>query len=224
MHRFTLEIVTLRIQCSEVTRISHRSNSRATKLTVNVPTHTRIHFVRSDPRKVLSLSAGPFLFLGGCFILAITPHSLRCLPANNTGAKLRSEVRESDYELDDPDQAEILELPVDLHLDVIGVLTPHQQFRFWSCVDSELQPMDLLDDLLRRLGMTPAEHNQADHFVMKSVLALQWWRAFPTITAGQSAIDSQPNLTTQVIDQINSMAMRCYVDGENYDLYTTLVH
>ena len=84
--------------------------------------------------------------------------------------------------------------------------------------------MDLLDDLLRRLGMTPAEHNQADHFVMKSVLALQWWRAFPTITAGQSAIDSQPNLTTQVIDQINSMAMRCYVDGENYDLYTTLVH
>jgi len=50
-----------------------RSNSRAIKLTVNVPTHARIRFVGSDPRKVLSLSAGPFLFLGGDFISHITP-------------------------------------------------------------------------------------------------------------------------------------------------------
>jgi len=127
-------------------------------------------------------------------------------------------------ELDDPDQAEVLDLPVNLHRHVIGVLTPHQQSQFWTCVDSELEHKLLLDDILRRLGMTPAEHDQADHLVRKSVLALQWWRAFPTITVGQSAIDSQPNLTSQVIDQINSMAMHCYVDGENYDHYTTLVH
>ena len=127
-------------------------------------------------------------------------------------------------ELDDPDLAELLELPVDLHRDVVGVLTPQSQAAFWSCVNQELEPMEFLDDTLRRFGMTPAEHDQADHVVMKHVLALQWWRAFPTITAGQSAIDSQPNLTSQVIDQINTMALRCYVDGENYDLYTTLVH
>ncbi len=58
---------------------------------------------------------------------------------------------------------------------------------------------------------------------MKQVLALQWWRAFPSTAAGQEALKPQPNLTTQVVEQINTMAIHCYLDGENYDLYTTLV-
>ncbi len=58
---------------------------------------------------------------------------------------------------------------------------------------------------------------------MKQVLALQWWRAFPSTAAGQEALSSQPDLTTQIVEQVNTMAMCCYLDGENYDLYTTLV-
>ncbi len=59
-------------------------------------------------------------------------------------------------ELDDTDQAELLELPVELHRDVIGVLTPIQGDEFWACVNPELEPMDFLDVMLRRFGMTPA--------------------------------------------------------------------
>jgi hypothetical protein len=126
-------------------------------------------------------------------------------------------------ELDDPDAGEEFELPVDLHRDVIGVLTPEQVNEFWACVNPELEPMDFFDDVLRRLMLTPAEHDFADRFVMKQVLALQWWRAFPTTQAGHQAILVKPDLTVAVLDQINSMAMRCFLDGENYDLYSTLV-
>ncbi len=58
---------------------------------------------------------------------------------------------------------------------------------------------------------------------MKQVLSLQWWRVFPNTAAGQEALKSQPNLTIQVVEQINTMTIHCYLDGENYDLYTTLV-
>jgi len=58
------------------TLISHRNNSRAAKLTVNVPTHAGLRFVGTDPRNLLSLTAGHFL-LGEGFILDITPASLR---------------------------------------------------------------------------------------------------------------------------------------------------
>jgi len=66
--------------------ISHRNNSRAAKLTVNVPTHAGLRFVGTDPRNLLSLTAGHFL-LGEDFILHITP-------ANNTS----SGVSESEYD------------------------------------------------------------------------------------------------------------------------------
>ncbi len=43
-------------------------------------------------------------------------------------------------ELDDPDQAELLELPVELHRDVIGVLTPMQRDEFWAWFTQNLNP------------------------------------------------------------------------------------
>lgn len=125
--------------------------------------------------------------------------------------------------LDDPDNSEPLDLPIDHMNYVTGVLTPAQFTSFWDCVDPELQPFTHLDDILRRLGMTPADHDELDHAVMSKVIAMQWWRAYPTIATGHNALECQPHLTVAVLDQINTMAINCYLDGENYDLFTTFV-
>lgn len=125
--------------------------------------------------------------------------------------------------LDDPDNSTPLELPNDHMKHVTGVLTPEQLQTFWDCVDPELMPLIHLDHLLRRLGMTPADHDELDHQVMSKVIAIQWWRAYPTTAAGHNALSEQPNLTSTVLDQINTMAIKCYLDAEQYDLYTTFV-
>ena len=105
----------------------------------------------------------------------------------------------------------------------MGVLTPAQFTSFWDCVDPELQPLTHLDHILRRLGMTPADHDELDHEVMSKVIAMQWWRAYPTIATGLNALNGRPKLTSAVLDQINTMAINCYLNGENYDLFTTFV-
>jgi len=131
--------------------------------------------------------------------------------------------------LDDPDNSELFALPelfaqlTDHKKYATGVLTPEQHRDFWACVNPELQPLQHLDDTLRRFGMTPAHHNNLDHGVMKQVIAIQWWRAYPTTTTGHNALASTPDLTSAVIDTINTMAINCYLDRENYDLYTTFV-
>ena len=125
--------------------------------------------------------------------------------------------------LDDPDNSAPLELPNDHKKHVTGVLTPGQLQAFWDCVDPELLPLIHLDHLLRRLGLTPAIHDALDYQVMSKVIAIQWWRAYPSTVAGDNALKQQPNLTSAVLDQINSMAINCYLDGERYDLYTTFV-
>jgi hypothetical protein len=125
--------------------------------------------------------------------------------------------------LDDPDNSEPLDLPIDHMNYVTGVLTPAQFTSFWDCVDPELQPLTHLDHILRRLGMTPADHDELDHEVMSKVIAMQWWRAYPTIATGLNALECQPHLTVAVLDQLNTMAINCYLDGENYDLFTTFV-
>jgi hypothetical protein len=125
--------------------------------------------------------------------------------------------------LDDPDNSAPLELPNDHMKHVTGVLTPDQLQAFWDCVDPELMPLTHLDYLLRRLGLTPADHDELDHEVMLKVIAIQWWRSYPTTTAGHKALKEQPNLTSTVLDQINTMAINCYLDAEQYDLHTTFV-
>ena len=125
--------------------------------------------------------------------------------------------------LDDPDNGEPLELPNDHKKYATFALTPEQHQSFWACVDPELEPLERLGDTLRRFGMTPADHDNLDHSVMEQVIAVQWWRAYPTTTTGHNALASTPDLTSAVIDQINTMAINCYLDGENYDLYTTFV-
>jgi len=125
--------------------------------------------------------------------------------------------------LDDPDSGELLELPNDHKKYATLVLTPEQYQSFWACVDPKLEPLLHLDDTLRRFGMTPADHDNLDHGVMEQVIAIQWWRAYPTTITGHNALNGTPDLTNAVIDQINTMAINCYLDGENYDLYTTFV-
>jgi hypothetical protein len=124
--------------------------------------------------------------------------------------------------LDDPDNGEPLEVPLDNKY-LSATLTPDQYKSFWACVNPELEPLDHLGQVLRRFGMTPADHDNLDHRVMEQVIAIQWWRAYPSTATGQFALNGTPDLTNTVIDQINTMAINCYFDGKNYDLYTTFV-
>lgn len=126
--------------------------------------------------------------------------------------------------LDDLDRAVRLTIPVDHHNDVVRALTPEQVDRYWEHVSDELDPFALFDDAVRQMGITPRDHDSQDDFVMRYVLALEWWRAFPTVEAGEQALDLDPKLTMATVAQILMMATRCFLEGQDYELADVLVY
>jgi len=125
--------------------------------------------------------------------------------------------------LDDPDNAEALPIPVDYRTEVIGALTPAQHEKFWSLVSADVEPFQVLDAVLDRFGLTPTEHDHADHITLRKVLALDWYRNFPTLAAGELALEAQPDLTDVVLGQVTLMASRCGLEGEAYELFGVFV-
>jgi len=125
--------------------------------------------------------------------------------------------------LDDPDNAEPLPIPVDYRTETVGALTPAQREKFWSRVNEEVEPFQVLDAVLERFGLTPTEHDEADVFTLRQVLALDWYRNFPTLDAGERALDSEPDLTDVVLGQVTLMASRCGLEGEAYELFEIFV-
>jgi hypothetical protein len=125
--------------------------------------------------------------------------------------------------LDDPDLAEVVDIPVDHHAHAVGVLTPEQVNEFWGRVSPEINPIDIIDDILRQFGMTPAFHDEADHGVMRYVVALEWWRVFPSVAAGEATLRLEPDLTADVFARVTAMAARCYLERERFDLYEVFV-
>lgn len=125
--------------------------------------------------------------------------------------------------LDDPDNAEHLPVPVDHQSDVVGVLTPDQQERFWNLVNPDIEPFQILDAVLERFGLTPTEHDAADDITLRNVLALDWYRNFASLEAGERALDSEPNLTDVVLGQLALMASRCGLEGQEYELFEIFV-
>jgi hypothetical protein len=83
--------------------------------------------------------------------------------------------------------------------------------------------MDVLDDILRRFGLTPATHDDADHIVIRKVIALEWWRMFPTVAAGQITLDLGPDLTSDVLMRLMEKASLCFLEGDRFDLYDIFV-
>jgi len=125
--------------------------------------------------------------------------------------------------LDDPDNAVAIPIPVDFRTEVVGVLTPAQQQKFWDLVSQDLEPFHVLDQVLERFGLTPTEHDEADTSTLRQVLALDWYRNFPTLDAGEQALDSKPDLTEVVLGQVTLMASRCGLEGEAYELFEIFV-
>jgi len=125
--------------------------------------------------------------------------------------------------LDDPDNAEPLPIPVDYRTETVGALTPAQREKFWNRVNHQVEPFQVLDAVLERFGLTPTEHDEADVFTLRQVLALDWYRNFPTLQAGERALDSKPDLTDVVLGQVTLMASRCALEGEEYELLDVLV-
>lgn len=125
--------------------------------------------------------------------------------------------------LDDPDNAEPLPIPVDFRTEVVGAITPAQQEKFWSLVSEELQPFQVLDAVLERFGLTPTDHDEADAVTLRTVLALDWYRNFPTLAAGERVLDLVPDLTDIVLGQLTLMASRCGLEGEEYELFDIFV-
>ncbi len=125
--------------------------------------------------------------------------------------------------LDDPDNAEPLEIPVDFRTEVVGALTPAQESKFWSLVNDELQPFRVLDAVLERFGLTPTDHDEGDEVTLRTVLALDWYRNFPTLAAGERVLDLEPDLTDVVLGQLTLMASRCSLEGKEYELFDILV-
>lgn len=129
-----------------------------------------------------------------------------------------------DYEpLDDPDNAVPLEIPVDFRTDVVGALTMDQRLRFWGRVNPDLDPFLVLDAILERFGLVPTEHDAADLYTMRTVLALEWYRNFPTLEAGEATLDLEPDLTDEVLGALSLMASRCALEGEGYELFDIFV-
>ena len=125
--------------------------------------------------------------------------------------------------LDDPDNAEPLTIPVDFHTEVIGAITPEQEDHFWRQVHESLDPFDVLDAFLQQHGLVPRFHDSADRTVIRKVLALEWFRNFPTLHAGEMTLDSGVNLTDAVLGQLALMANRCALEGPDYDLFEIFV-
>ena len=127
-------------------------------------------------------------------------------------------------ELDDPDKAEHLFVPVDHRSYALGSLTPSQVSMFWMQVTPDFEPFGLFDDVARRMGLIPRDHDDADEEVLRVVLALHWWRAFPTVEAGEQALKLQPSLTGSVIAEVMLMACLCFLEGQEYELAPVLIH
>jgi len=125
--------------------------------------------------------------------------------------------------LDDPDLAELIEMPVNHRKDIIGVLTPEQIEKFWNSVHPDYEPIEVLTDLLRRFHLTPADLDEFDIIVMRQVLAIQWWRAFPSVADGDDALDLKPDLTAHVDALVTHMAAQCYLRGDLYELFGVFV-
>lgn len=126
--------------------------------------------------------------------------------------------------LDDVDLSPDLAVPVDHRSDALGALTPQQVESFWLHVDKHVAPFELFDDMVRRMGLTPREHDEQDAWVMRYVLALEWWRTFPTVEAGGKALALNPILTKSVVAQVALMASRCFLEGSEYELADVLVY
>lgn len=127
-------------------------------------------------------------------------------------------------ELDDPDKAEHLFVPIDHRSYALGFLTPSQVSMFWIQVASDFEPFGLFDGVARRMGLTPRDHDEADEQVLRFVLALHWWRAFPTVEAGEQALKLHPSLTGSVIAEVMLMASLCFLEGQEYELAPVLIH
>ena len=127
-------------------------------------------------------------------------------------------------ELDDLDKAEHLSVPVDHRDHALGSLTPEQVSMFWQQVAEDFEPFALFDDTVRRMGLIPRDHDDADEQVLRYVLALQWWRAFPTVEAGEKALSLEPSLTGPVVAHIMLMASLCFLEGQDYELAPVLIH
>lgn len=125
--------------------------------------------------------------------------------------------------LDDPDFAEFIDMPVNHRKEIIGVLTPAQIEKFWKSVNSTYEPLNVLTDLLRRFHLTPADLDEFDIIVTRQVIAIQWWRAFPSVAAGEAALDLEPDLTAHVDALVTQMAAQCYLRGDLYELYGVFV-
>jgi len=149
--------------------------------------------------------------------------SVRVILGRPTTRKQVSTASWSYEALDDPDNAEPLPLPVDYRTETVGALTPAQQEKFWNCVNDEVEPFQVLDAVLERFGLTPTEHDEADVFTLRQVLALDWYRNFPTLEAGERALESTPDLTDVVLGQVTLMASRCGLEGESYELFAIFV-
>jgi len=149
--------------------------------------------------------------------------SVRVVLGRPTTRKQVSMVSWSYEALDDPDNAESLPIPVDYRTETVGALTPAQREKFWNCVNDEVEPFQVLDALLERFGLTPTEHDEADVFTLRQVLALDWYRNFPTLDAAERALDSKPDLTDVVLGQVTLMASRCGLEGEEYELFDVFV-
>ena len=125
--------------------------------------------------------------------------------------------------LDDPDNAEPLPIPVDFRTEVVGALSPAQQEKFWSLVNEKLQPLQVIDAVLKRFGLTPTHHDEMDEVTLRNALALDWYRNFPSLEAGERVLNSQPDLTDIVLGQLTLMASRCSLEGKEYELFEVFV-
>lgn len=125
--------------------------------------------------------------------------------------------------LDDPDRATILTDVTDHREVVVGALTFEQSERFWQCMEPPFEPLDLFDDALVGLGLTPAAHDQWDDKTMRFVIALTWYRMFPTTVDAESAIGDGAALDSFAQDAVLAMAARCALLGSQYELYGVLV-
>lgn len=125
--------------------------------------------------------------------------------------------------LDDPDNAEHLPIPADYRTEVVGALTPAQQERFWSFLNPNIEPFQVLDAVLERFGLTPTEHDAADDITLRNVLALDWYRNFASLEAGERALQCEPDLTDVVLGQLALMASRCGLEGQKYELFEIFV-
>ena len=87
----------------------------------------------------------------------------------------------------------------------------------------DLDPFGVLDAFLRQLGLEPRNHDSPDRQVMRQVLALEWFRTFPTLHAGLVTLESGVKLTDAVLGQLALMANRCALEGEDYNLFGIFV-